>query len=1062
MKFIADFHIHSHYSVATSKNLIPEFLEYWARLKGINVLGTGDCLHPGWLAELEEKLEPTPNGFFRLKSEYRLDLSKSLAHPKIPDEVYFILTGEISNIYKKEGKVRKVHNLLVFPDFKAVKKVQNFLDQIGNIRSDGRPILGLDSKIVLEKVLESSDLSTLIPAHIWTPWFSVLGSKSGFDNLEECYEDLTPYIFAVETGLSSDPPMNWMCSFLDKFRLVSNSDAHSPEKLGREANLFETELSYSGIYQALKEDQGFLGTIEFFPQEGKYHYDGHRKCDLCWNPLETVLHQGICPVCHKPVTKGVMYRVAELADRGENENLDINKDFYSITQLPEILSELFKIKNSRSKKIQSEYFNLIKTLGSEFNILLTSEINEIKNLGSELLAEGIRRLRLGEVIVQDGFDGEFGRVKLFSPEELNYFLGNNLFSLGRSSILAVSKKNSVKFNLVDFRKGLKDLVKQEVPGLEKIKEGKNKKGENFNLEQKKGIEHYQGLCLVMAGPGSGKTRILIERIVYLIKEQGINPKNILPLTFSNKAAEEIRERLRFKKIEVPQVFTFHALGMKILKEHSLAVGREKNFYIVDEEERQEILINLSGESRQVKKVLQAFDRSKQGQELQDDFKSLFEKYNEELKKRKAFDLGDLVYLPVILLTNNSDLLAFYQKQYPWLLVDEYQDINAIQYQLLKLLGGDSPNLFAIGDPNQAIYGFRGSSLAFLDFLFKDYPKTKTIQLERSYRCPARVLKVGEQILQKQNKIVGQDCKLKIFLQKEETDKSEADWIARQIENLLGGVRSFSLDSGLADGQAQGYGFSDFAVLCRSSFMFEEIIKAFENHGLAYQVVGEKPFYKEEPYQTFLTLLKKVYHLKAGQDFSVPGVNTLPEVKKSLIDLISQKAPLLEILKFWCQVTDWSDDQFQKINDFLKPFGNNYQDFFIRISLGQGEDDYRSQIETISLMTLHASKGLEFRTVFIPGCEQGIIPFELFGVKDQEELEEEKRLLYVGMTRTKESLYLSYAKKRLYKGRILKLKRSKFLDQVEKGLLDFQERKIPSNFKKDTQLELFSDTKSTKD
>jgi PHP family Zn ribbon phosphoesterase len=331
MKFIADLHIHSHYSIATSKQLVPEYLDYWARRKGITVVGTGDITHPGWLEELKEKVtEPEP-GLFRLKDQYRLDGSAEptdrtapsyLSTPTVPPgaQVRFLLTGEISSIYKRGEKVRKVHNIVLLPGFEAAETMQKKLDAVGNITSDGRPILGLDSRDVMEIVLSSSDDAALIPAHIWTPWFSALGSKSGFDTIEECYDDLSDQIFAVETGLSSDPPMNWVCRFLDRYTIISNSDAHSPEKLGREANLFDTELSYPAVLEAMQSgDDRFLGTVEFFPQEGKYHYDGHRKCGVRWDPLETVRRGGICPVCGKKVTVGVTNRVAQLADRDDPE-----------------------------------------------------------------------------------------------------------------------------------------------------------------------------------------------------------------------------------------------------------------------------------------------------------------------------------------------------------------------------------------------------------------------------------------------------------------------------------------------------------------------------------------------------------------------------------------------------------------------------------------------------------------------------------------------------------------------------------------------------------------------
>ncbi|MFH1714910.1 MAG: endonuclease Q family protein [Elusimicrobiota bacterium] len=447
MKFIADFHIHSHYSMATSKKLTPEHLDYWAKIKGINIIGTGDCIHPGWLNELKEKLEPCGNGLFKLKPAYIL---QDETIPKTcPDiQPLFMLTGEISSIYKKAGKVRKVHNVCVFPSFEAVEKVQSKLDVIGNIRSDGRPILGLDAKNVLELTLESAENSFVIPAHIWTPWFSVLGAKSGFDNLEECYEDLTKHIFAVETGLSSDPPMNWACSFLDKFRLVSNSDCHSPDKLGREANIFDTELSYNGIYNALKNDKGFIGTIEFFSQEGKYHYDGHRKCNISWDPLETLKHGGICAVCGKPVTKGVMYRVAELADRNPDDPSVPKKIFYSKTSLINIIAETLR-KNVTAKAVAQEYFKTINLLGCEFDILLNIPLEDIKNKAGYLLAEALRRQRLGEIHIVDGFDGEFGHISMFKNNEIQKLsTGPELLNTNTAS----KQRNSVTFNIKEFKK----------------------------------------------------------------------------------------------------------------------------------------------------------------------------------------------------------------------------------------------------------------------------------------------------------------------------------------------------------------------------------------------------------------------------------------------------------------------------------------------------------------------------------------------------------------------------------------------------------------------------------
>ena len=340
MKFIGDLHIHSHYSLATSKKLEPEYLEYWGRVKGIKVIGTGDFTHPGWIKELKEKLVPAEDGLFKLKDGYKIEQKGML--PKAPDsEIRFMLTAEISNIYKRGEKTRKIHNVVFAPNFDAVEKIQQSLINIGgNITSDGRPILGLDARDLLEIVMEASEDCFFVPAHIWTPWFSALGDKSGFNSIKECYRDLADHIYAVETGLSTDAPMHWMCSFLDDYTLISNSDAHSPQKLGRNANLFDTDLSYSSICQAIAsgDPDKFLGTIDLYPQEGKYHYDGHRKCGIRWNPVETLKHNKICPKCGKPVTIGVMNRVVELSDRTDLEERPNRLPFHSIIPLKEILS----------------------------------------------------------------------------------------------------------------------------------------------------------------------------------------------------------------------------------------------------------------------------------------------------------------------------------------------------------------------------------------------------------------------------------------------------------------------------------------------------------------------------------------------------------------------------------------------------------------------------------------------------------------------------------------------------------------------------------------------------
>lgn len=406
--YIADIHIHSRYSRATSKDCTPEYLDLWARRKGIHIIGTGDFTHPAWRKELKEKLTPAEDGLYVLKEEYRIR-DESVRGDIIPR---FIITGEISSIYKKAGKVRKVHSVIILPGLEDADRVSGKLEQIGNIHSDGRPILGLDCRDLLEIVLELCPSAVYVPAHIWTPHFSLFGAFSGFDTVEECFEDMTPYIHAVETGLSSDPPMNWRVSALDRFQLISNSDAHSPAKLGREATLLEITMSYGGIAQAIQTGEGLHGTIEFFPEEGKYHLDGHRKCNLCLMPAETIKYDGVCPVCGRRITIGVAHRVEDLADRPEGYVRQGAKAFESLVPLPEVIAASMEY-SVRSKKTEREYMHMLSELGAEFEILRNLSSEDIRRVSGTRIAEGIERLRNGEAEWVPGFDGEYGTVRLF-------------------------------------------------------------------------------------------------------------------------------------------------------------------------------------------------------------------------------------------------------------------------------------------------------------------------------------------------------------------------------------------------------------------------------------------------------------------------------------------------------------------------------------------------------------------------------------------------------------------------------------------------------------------------
>lgn len=407
MQYSADLHTHSLYSRATSKESNLSGLAKWARIKGINIVATGDFTHPLWLSSLKEELVPAEPGLFRLRNDSSLN----------GEPLRFILSSEISCIYKRYGKVRKVHNLLYVPDFHSADIISSRLASIGNIVSDGRPILGLDSHDLLEILLENVPGGVLIPAHIWTPWFSIFGSKSGFDSIEDCFSDLSNYIFALETGLSSDPAMNRTISALDKYALISNSDCHSPSKLGREANLFDANFDYLSLWNAIKCNKNsiFQGTVEFFPHEGKYHADGHRSCSICCHPSETKRLGGICPVCKKPLTIGVLNRIQELSDRTDPYFPIDAPHVYSLLPLPEILSELLA-KGAATKTVMIIYSRLINLFGSELNLLLRSSLSDIAQL-SELLSEAIGRMREGRVFCSSGYDGEFGRITIFETGE---------------------------------------------------------------------------------------------------------------------------------------------------------------------------------------------------------------------------------------------------------------------------------------------------------------------------------------------------------------------------------------------------------------------------------------------------------------------------------------------------------------------------------------------------------------------------------------------------------------------------------------------------------------------
>lgn len=1064
MKYIADLHIHSHYSIATSKDLVPEHLDIWGRIKGITVVGTGDFTHPGWTEELQNKLEPAEPGLLQLKPDFRLDQGPILPGTS-NGHVRFVLSAEISTIYKKGDKTRKVHHVILAPDFDTVARIQRSLGKIGNITSDGRPILGLDSRDLLEIALEANEDMVFIPAHIWTPWFSALGDKSGFNSIDECYGDLSGHIHAVETGLSSDPPMNWRCSFLDRFTIISNSDAHSPQKLGREANLLDTELSYPALAAAIQngDPDRFLGTVEFFPEEGKYHHDGHRKCNISWDPQETAKHDSICPVCGKRVTVGVMNRVTQLADRTADQIRADRRPFHSMIPLKEILAEILGV-GPNTKRVAAQYEELIRKSGSEFDVLLHQPISRVRETGGDMLAEAVERMRTGRVHVTAGYDGEFGVIKAFTDEERRRFSGQGtLFT----DLAAPAKTRPEKLSHPKIQAG--PLGKENGPARQAsppLPFTADDPLAILNQAQLQAVQHKTGPAMIIAGPGTGKTRVLTCRIFHLIKNLHIPPERILAVTFTNKAAQEMQTRLT-EMLDAPSargvtVCTFHALGYTMLQEQLDAQS-----VIIDEQDKERLLLKLGCKRQEIKEVMRAVTEAKQQLILPPQMTDarlgqVYWDYQNTLSDRGLLDLDDLIFRATRLLQENPQIALAYKERFAWVMVDEYQDVNYAQYQMIRTLCPD-PNakLCVIGDPNQAIYGFRGADVRFIQRFHEDWPDACEYTLQTSYRCPQSILEASQQVVKAQagSLLAGLPSDVKLQMIEQGTDRSEAEFVARTIEQMIGGLRFFSIDSDVSDGQQrQGIdSLSNFAVLCRSAAQMAVLEKAFFDHSIPYQRVGQDPFFRQAPIASILNVIR----------FSLQPENTLLRERLEAdphLDLPEQAvclSPSMPPAQAVGVVTDAcplkGEDQNALVKELLAlcaEFTGTLQAFLRWTDLATGIDTYRNQTEQVALMTLHAAKGLEFPCVFIVGCEEGLLPYSLFTDRPSDP-DEERRLLYVGMTRAQRFLYLSWAKSRVLYGKKRQFPRSPFLDIIEQELIEKSQARHSRRVKKqERQMMLF--------
>lgn len=1032
--YISDLHIHSRFSRATSKEGDPEHLELWARKKGIHLVGTGDFTHPQWREELKEKLEPEGNGLYRLKKEYQIQDGMT------PDNIEprFVVTGEISSIYKKNDKTRKVHNLLILPGLEEADRLSARLEEIGNIHSDGRPILGLDCRDLLEIMLETAETGIFVPAHIWTPHFAMFGAFSGFDTVEECFEDLTPYIHAVETGLSSDPPMNWRVSALDRYQLISNSDAHSPGKLGREANLMDTELSYEGLWKAIQTGEGLEGTIEFFPEEGKYHYDGHRKCHLCFSPAQTKEYQGRCPVCGRKLTIGVEHRVEELADRPEGFIRENARAFESLMPLPELIAQATG-HSAGSAKTERLYGEMLKTLGPEFEILRKVPVEDIQRQAGYFIGEGIRRLREGQVERHPGFDGEYGTIKLFRGSELEDTQGQ--ISLFDGFGLEVSSQTEGEQE--ESKTALQAEPEQNPDQLQPAKSssameenrvtGKGVEARPvLNERQQEAVESIHPVTAVIAGPGTGKTKTLIEKILYLIERRKVKPSEITAVTFTNKAAQEMRERLERelgnkRALKQIQIGTFHSICLDILKEEG------ENFTLADEIQVKELAQetidtwNMKISVRDFLSEISLYKSAPEERGFNDQvWEEAFSHYQKLLKDRNLADFDDLLLraLSLARFSENQD----YKKRFTYLLVDEFQDVNPVQYSLMLEWAKGGRELFVIGDPDQAIYGFRGSDSRCFNRLREDRPDTRMICLEENYRSVSAVVDAAMAVISRNpgearhlRAYRGEGEKIRVV--ETASDFSEGIFVAKEINRQTGGLDMLDVQSGFqAEIERRQRSFSDIAVLCRTHRQFRILEKCLSQEGIPYMTVGRGDFLldsavrgtvsffkslEEEEPQTKELALKLLWDLP---DTEV-GDSVYQEAKRKYLPQIKKHKPE-KILK------SWQEDMNLKKNAAVTRLYqtalqySTMEEFLRDLSLGEEGDLIRRPQKNysagaVTLMTLHGSKGLEFPLVFLCGTQEGTLPLEKADYPT--DLEEERRLFFVGMTRAKDQLILTYAK-----------------------------------------------------
>jgi superfamily I DNA/RNA helicase len=878
--------------------------------------------------------------------------------------------------------------------------------------------------------------------------------------------------------------MNWRVSSLDRYQLVSNSDAHSPPMLGREATTFDTSLDYFAILHALKSGEGLAGTVEFFPEEGKYHLDGHRACGIRTEPADTRALDGRCPVCAKPLTVGVLHRVEALADEAAGRRPAARPGYRSLIQLPEIVGEILRV-GAGAKSVSRQVAGLVERVGPELAILDSVPLDEVAAVGSPLLVEALRRLREGRVVRQAGYDGVYGEIRLFRPEEVKGPGGTQtLFRApGRHSAVDRARRTpslAREAGRAPFADQPHDAASPRRPP-----EHPSPAPVAHDPEQRAAVAAAGSALLVVAGPGTGKTRLLTHLIAQRITDEGVAPERCLAVTFTRRACAELRERLAPLVPgggERVHVTTFGGLGLQLVREHASRLGRDPEVKVLDDPGRVRLVLELVGGSlrsahraaeqiaeRKRQRARLALEGSRWPAPPEDD---LLVRYDADLAARGLVDLDDLSALPVQLLVSEPGVAEQYRDRWQLVCIDEYQDLDVLQYGLVRLIAGRSqpppgraarptgpdpgPHVCAIGDPDQAIYGFRGGDVRHFLRFTEDFPDAVVKELSRNYRSTPTIVNAALQVVAPSTLAAGRRLEAvdatedgPIVFHRARDERDEALFVADTIERMLGGGSFATLDRGAADGSDRPrLSFADFAVLYRTGSQAEVAAEALARRGFPCRVRSHERLADQAGVQTVLGALRELADDGGGHPVSrliEEAVRRAAQRCADSPDALAAAAELLTPLAADC--------------------GGDVERFFTEVALGAGIDAWDRRADLISLLTLHAAKGLEFPVVFIIGCDDGLLPFRRAGSPARatdtgdppfdalpanaggitaegiaaggiaaEDEDEERRLLFVGMTRASRRLVLTSTRSRTRWGQVQRCTPSPFLADIDPGLV----------------------------